>query len=173
MRARRYTLAALAGLICLWAVAAAHAGDRVYWTDEGAGAISFANLNGSGGHDLTISGTTVVGPEGVVIDAAAGKLYWVDYDGNKISGANLDGSGGGDLTITGAPVDLPAGVAIDPAANRIYWANDGTPRAIAFAPLNGGAATIVNTSGAAQNDASFPALFEAPSGAGAPAITAT
>src|SRR5436309_1032098 len=132
MRARRYTLAALAGLICLWAAAAAHAGDRVYWTDDAdatisaagriywanynANKISFANLNGSGGGDLNTGAATVNYPTGVAIDSASGRIYWANNGAGTISFANLDGSGGGDLTITGTAVSDPAGVAIDPAA---------------------------------------------------------
>ena len=52
--------------------AVARADDRIYWSAEGAGAIQFGNLNGTG------TATTMFGSEGgpcgVAIDAAASKI---------------------------------------------------------------------------------------------------
>ena len=111
--------------------------------------ISFAKLDGTGGGTLNTSGATVLGPDGVAIDPAAGRLYWANEFGNTISYANLDGSGGHDLNTAGATMNCPAGLAIDPAGGRVYWTNlDGNK--ISYANLNGtgggdlptGAATV-------------------------------
>jgi DNA-binding beta-propeller fold protein YncE len=122
-------------------------GDRVYWTNNIGNTISFTNLDGSGGGDLAISGTTPYEPHGVAIDSAAGRIYWADYGDNKISYANLDGSGGGNLVTTGATVFGPVGVAIDPGAGRIYWANQLGGK-ISFANLDGSGGGDINTTGA-------------------------
>jgi DNA-binding beta-propeller fold protein YncE len=118
---------------------------RVYWTDDIANSIAFENLDGSGGGDLTTTGATVNGPEGVALDPAAGKIYWANLHADKISFAKLDGSGGGDLTTTGATVFDPWGVALDPAARKIYWANGG---GISFAKLDGSGGGDLTTTGA-------------------------
>jgi hypothetical protein len=60
-------------VIAVWVVSfglsiapAASAGDSVYWSNANPGKrISFANLDGSGGGDLTTTGATVNAPTGV------------------------------------------------------------------------------------------------------------
>ena len=81
---------------------------RIYWANWDSSKISYANLDGSGGGDLTITGTSVDHPSGIAIDPTAGRIYWASYTTNKISYANLDGSGGGDLITTGATTEGPA-----------------------------------------------------------------
>src|SRR5205809_400654 len=122
MRAHRYTLSALAGLICLWAAPTAHGADRVYWTDDGGSKLSFANVNGGGGDLYTAGATALDNPLGVAVDPAAGRVYWANYAGNTISFANLNGTGGGDVPTGSATVNHPVGLAIDSATGRIYWA---------------------------------------------------
>ena len=105
-------------------------------TLQGPDTIAYAKLDGTGGGTLNTSGATVLGPDGVTIDPAAGRLYWANEFGNRISYAMLDGSGGHDLNTTGATVDCPAGVVIDPAEGRVYWTNlDGNK--ISYANLDG------------------------------------
>jgi DNA-binding beta-propeller fold protein YncE len=157
---------ALCGLAApaLWGASAAHAADRIYWSNYDNNTISYANLNGSGGGDLTTTGATVNGPMGLAIDPAAGRIYWANYglpagSGTTISSANLNGSGGGDLPEAPGTVSSPHGVAIDPAAGRIYWPNYGIK--ISYANLNGigggdlasGAATVSGPRGLAIDPA--------------------
>ena len=115
--------------------------------------ISFANLDGSGGGNLSMPG---VG-RGLAFDLSAGRIYWAQgAPTNKISFAYLDGGGVGDLPTGTATVDNPAGLAIDPVARRIYWANNFGSK-ISFANLDGsggddlptGAATVANPDGVA------------------------
>src|SRR5204863_164083 len=112
--------------------------ERVYWSANNG--ISFANLDGSGGGDLTTTGATVHFPTGVALDPAAGRVDGAYYGASKISFANLGGGGGGDLTTTGITVSYPIGLALDPVARRVYWANAGTngTNAISFANLDDG-----------------------------------
>jgi DNA-binding beta-propeller fold protein YncE len=117
--------------------------DRVYWANEVPvpGAISFANLDGTGGGgQLDTTGATVSGAFGLTMDPAANKIYWTNFTvfgPNAISFANLDGTGGGgQLDTSGAVTPFgPRGAAVDPAANKIYWAN-GFPQVISFANLD-------------------------------------
>ena len=88
--------------------------------------ISYANLDGSGGGDLDITGATIAGPHGLAIDPTDGPygtLYWPNHDmegemGSSISRVRLNGTGTGgvgeDLPITNATLDEPRGMMIDP-----------------------------------------------------------
>lgn len=143
--------ACLAFALALLFVPAAHAADRIYWSNLDGASISWANLNGDGtGGTLNTTGATVKGPMGLTIDPSRGLLYWTNWNwdgGHVISYAHLDGSGGGDLTVTGATVSGPHGLAIDPSigtAGRLYWPNY-ADNSISWADLNG-------TGGAAGGD---------------------
>ena len=126
---------------------------QIYWGNvSGSNPISFANLDGSGGGNLTTTGATPEAPWGVTIDAAAGKIYWVNNDNNigqtdGVSFANLDGSGGGTLNTPGVTGANPEGVAVNPAAGKIYWANP-TTGTIAYANLDGSGGGTLNTGSA-------------------------
>ncbi len=131
------------------------AAGRIYWSNGGAIgggiAISFANLNGSGGGgDLNTTGATpLTNPLGVALDLAGGRIFFSNFD--TISFANLNGSGGDDLNTAGVTVSGPYGIAIDSAGGRVYWA-DIVDNKISFANLNGsGGGGILNT-GAATLD---------------------
>ena len=139
---------------CLVTPACADAADRVYWGTDSNNKISFANLDGSGGHDLNTTGATVNEAYGTAIDAAGGKIYWASDAGNKISFANLDGSGGAhDLNTGAANVNNPEGVAVDPLGGKVYWANNGGIP-ISFANLDGSGGDNLNTSGATTSSPS-------------------
>ena len=112
-------LGLLIALAALFAAPAAHAADRIYWSNFETDTITWANLNGNGGGGTVNTGdATVDGPMGLTIDPAHGRVYWANWAnhmGTTISYANLDGSGGGDLDITGpATIAGPHGLAIDP-----------------------------------------------------------
>jgi DNA-binding beta-propeller fold protein YncE len=109
----------------------------VYWANAySTNRISFANLDGSGGGNLSTAGATSGEPRGLAIDVVAGKVYWTNPDRDRISFANLDGSGdGGNLNTTGATVNRPNAAAVYPAAGKIYWANEWGNR-ISFANLD-------------------------------------
>ena len=134
-----------------WGVAVDPVGRRIYWANEltTPEAISFANLDGSGGGDVNTAGATVQGVEGVTVDPVAGRVYWANNGPNKISFANLDGTGGGDINTTGATVTGVDGVAVDPAAGRIYFGNSA---GVSFARLDGTGGADLNTAGATVSD---------------------
>jgi hypothetical protein len=62
--------------IIVGAASSARAADRIY---RGIGTgISFANLDGSGGSDLNLTGTTTTNQSlGLAVDSAVGRIYWV------------------------------------------------------------------------------------------------
>ena len=149
--------------VCLLAPSA-QADNRVYWAnydvdvdpmvpDPADHSISWANVDGSGGGDLRVTGAPVNGPMGMAMDPAIGKIYWADWGadgsgtGTTISWANLDGSGGGQLPIASGMVNGPHGLAIDPVAGKIYWPNFAT-NTISYANLDGSDAANLNTTGA-------------------------
>jgi hypothetical protein len=52
---------------------------RIYYSQPNTKSISFANLDGSGGGDLTISGVTVNGASGIAVDPSIGRIYWANH----------------------------------------------------------------------------------------------
>jgi Bacterial Ig domain len=114
------------------------------------------------------AGATVKGPRGVAVDPAAGRVYWANFSSSAISYAKLNGTGGADLSTGTATLNQPAGVALDPLSGRIYWANEFSP--LSFVNLDGSAGTDLATPYTSGGN-EFPALLEAPVGAGAPTIT--
>jgi hypothetical protein len=161
---RRLLLLAVLGalvLLGLAAASAAHAADRIYWSNLFGNSVSYANLDGSGGGDLPIDPVALDGPMGLAIDTAAGKIYWSNYGtfagtgtGTSIGVANLDGSDAHLLPIIGVPVSGPHGVAIDPAAGKIYWTNHDNisgNSSIGYANLDGSNAGILNPGSATMN----------------------
>jgi sugar lactone lactonase YvrE len=88
---------------------------HLYWTDDNAnGAVSEANLDGSGVMDTLV--TDLGAPWGVAVDSS--HIYWANAVANTIMESNLDGSGVTTL-VTGQ--DDPLGLAVD--STHIYWAN--------------------------------------------------
>jgi len=84
---------------------------RVYWLDEESERISYANLNGGGGGDISLTGAPFDEPYGLALDPSIGRFYWGNYGqeeetGNAIGFANLAGGFGGITPLT-APVDGP------------------------------------------------------------------
>jgi hypothetical protein len=156
--------------------------NRIYWTNDdfGAGKISWANLDGSGGGDVNTTGASTGRPWGLAIDTASNRVYWANYSGaagglGSVSWANLDGSGGGDLYTSASPgcsaFKNPNGVAIDHAANKIYWGGyaDST---LGSANLDGssGCANIATT-GATMAGPDEVAVLKAPVATTPPAVS--
>ncbi len=127
---RLLTLLLVALAVLIAPPAAAHADDRIYWSNDASDTIAWTKLDGSGGGGtVNTTGATIEGPMGLTLDPAHGRLYWTNWNshmGTTISWANLDGSGGGDLAITGATIAGPHGLAIDPTDGpygTLYWPN--------------------------------------------------
>lgn len=162
---RRFALsAAVLAILMLVALAGrAQAAELTYWNNYKAipQTISVANLDGSGGGLLNLTGATLVDPEGMAIDTVGGRLYVASSSGGpaktgEILFANLDGTGAGVFTAPGAPVFEPFGVVVDPATRMIYWANAANgpsdKGSIAWARLDGSVGGILNTAGATLDD---------------------
>jgi hypothetical protein len=139
-------LAVLCAAAALPAVAGAS--DRLLWGNENVSSISFANLDGSGGGDLTNNTEFVTG---LAIDSATGRLYYTNETGS-INFLDLNGGPGGSLNTGSATVKNPDGLAIDPVLRKIFWANNVSPGQISFANLDGGGGGDLNTSGATMDD---------------------
>jgi DNA-binding beta-propeller fold protein YncE len=140
-------------LIALFAFAArAQAAETIYWDNYKAEpeSIGFANIDGSGGGPLNLTGATLETPEGMAYDTVTNRLFVGSESGGKgqILFVNLDGSGAGALNVGSAPLEAPEGVAVDPATRMIYWVNTGTPDSIGFAKLDGSGGGQLNTTGA-------------------------
>jgi DNA-binding beta-propeller fold protein YncE len=132
----------------------AQAVENIYWNNYSSDpdTLAFADITGSGGGALNLTGATLEGPEGMAYDSVTGRLYAASYENDQIVFANIDGSGGGVLNPAGAPVEEPMGLAIDPTTRTIYWTNTEGPGevegSIGWAKLDGSAGGQLNTSGA-------------------------
>ena len=97
------------------AVEGASAYLSIYWIDDDANSILWANLDGTNIQGIN----TNVYPHGIALDAAGGKIYWTDTIRDKIQRANLDGSNVQDVITRG--LDSPGGIALDVAGGKMYW----------------------------------------------------
>ena len=133
---------------------------KIYWANYGVNgglgtgtSIGVANLDGSDGHLVPITGVPVVAPHGVAVDPAAGKLYWTNEDTSMGAGtswigvSNLDGSGGAFFDPGAATMADPRGLALDKGAGKLYWANHGGQR-VSVANLSGGGGSDIPTGSA-------------------------
>ncbi|HEX6456526.1 MAG TPA: NEW3 domain-containing protein [Solirubrobacterales bacterium] len=130
----------------------AQAAETIYWDNYQDNTASFADISGSGGGPLNLTGATLKNPEGMAYDTVTNKLFIGSEGGPSGTGqilfVNLDGSGAGTLNTGSAPLDAPEGVAVDPATRMIYWLNTGTVDSIGFANIDTGVGGQLNTSGA-------------------------
>jgi DNA-binding beta-propeller fold protein YncE len=159
----------LPAALLLWSAPGAGAASRIYWGSCFNNTVSFANLNGTGGGDLTTTGVTPSCPQGVAMDLLTGKIYWADAgqgSGTTISFANLDDTGGGaNLDTTGATSPVgPVGVATDPANGKIYWgAYSSGPLSFANLDDTGGGGDL-STSGATAPNSTYGVAVDSATG---------
>ena len=156
--ASRWTPAAGAGILAvvfavmLWVASSAQASEVIYWDNYEDDAVAFANIDGSAGGPLNLTGVSLKSPEGMAYDSVTNRLFVDSSSGGpggkgEIIYINLDGSGAGVLSTPGAPIDDPEGIAIDPVTRMVYWTNVGTTESIAWAKLDGTGGGVLNTSG--------------------------
>ncbi len=87
-------------------------GDKLYWSDGGAGKIQRSDLDGSNVEDIL---TGLPGPGDLAIDPYAGKIYFTS--GLGIQRANLDGTGL-EVAVSGVSAFR---IALDPIRSKVYW----------------------------------------------------
>jgi sugar lactone lactonase YvrE len=97
---------------------------KMYWTDDDAGRIQRANLDGSSIENII---TGVEQPRGIAIDIADGKMYWCEVgDSPHLVGmvrrANLDGT---DIETLVSGLHVPSGIALGADEYRMYWIDYG------------------------------------------------
>ncbi len=153
--------------------------NRVYWVSQG-GEVSYANLNGSGGGDLSVpSAEAPNGWTAIDVDPAAGRLYFFNAPEEEtyVSWLSTSGVGGGGIDISGAAINEPYGMAFDPSVGRFYWGNSGNEeeRKGAFGtttlvPGGGGGITVATAPVDAPQD---PVILKSPVGTGTPQVAAS
>jgi hypothetical protein len=136
------------------------AAGRIYWSNFASDKVSYANLDGSGAHDLDTTGAPVDGPKGVAVDPSKGRVYWANNEGESFGYASVNGGGGGEPQLNLA-VPKPIGVAIDPLSQVLYWGSEGAER-IEVGNLAGCCTVPLSTAGAMQGSPSFPAILRSP-----------
>jgi DNA-binding beta-propeller fold protein YncE len=145
-------------VLAVLAIAArAQATETIYWDNYDANGLASADITGSGGGEVPLTGVKLNSPEGLAFDPSSGRIYVANFEEDQIAWANIDGSGGGVLTVPGMTVDEPCGVAVDPATRTIYWANESLG-SIGWARLDGSAAGVLNTTGATIEEPCRPAI---------------
>src|ERR1700720_1982819 len=99
------------------------ASGRLFFLDNGAGRVLTANPDGSDLRTLIDEGRK--GPDGVVVDIAAGHLYWTNMGNFKendgsILRSNLDGK---NITTIVAPgrTFTPKQIQIEKKTGKLYW----------------------------------------------------
>lgn len=153
MRGAKSILAAAAcAALLLLPAAVAQGAELLYWNNFDENTVAFADIGGSGGGPLNLTGATIVAPEGLAYDSATGRLFVASVDGGatadgEIVTVNVDGSGARVFTAPGAPVDEPNGIVVDPVRRMVFWVNSGA-ESISWARLDGAAGGTLNTTGA-------------------------
>lgn len=129
---------ALAVLLALAFAPAAHAQDRIYWTETGGpgGGLSFAGLDGSGGGTVAFPIPKTFAYWGLTIDSAARRFYWSEE--NKIESMTFDGSDQRSFDSGGADKTKARELSIDPAGRRLIWTRESSTNPIEIARLDGG-----------------------------------
>jgi hypothetical protein len=125
-------------LVALVLAPAAHAQDRVYWTEVGGGStgLSFATLDGSGGGTLTFPTPKTFAFYGLTVDTAAGRFYWSDE--NTIESMAFDGTGQRTFDTGGVLTTSTRDLSIDPDGRRLIWSRESRTSPIEIARLDGG-----------------------------------
>ncbi|MGB7346993.1 MAG: DUF4347 domain-containing protein [Pirellulaceae bacterium] len=104
------------------------AAGKLYWTDDSAGTIRRADLDGNNIENL-VSGLNT--PRGIKLDLANRMMYWTEnppFGGtNKVARANLDGTIVVEDLITSGLQD-PGGIEIDIANGMMYFSDHGTDK---------------------------------------------
>ncbi|HVS99178.1 MAG TPA: hypothetical protein VHE08_01545 [Solirubrobacterales bacterium] len=158
-RSRAVLLVGLLALAALSSMAArAQAAEKIFWDNYEERSISYADIDGSGGGPLDLSGVEPDGPEGMAFDPSQGRIYAAASEANEIVWAAVDGSGGGVLDTAGAPVEFPIGVTIDPRSQTIYWANGESPGSIGWARLDGSGGGTLDTAPVTVDEPESPAI---------------
>lgn len=137
------TAGARAALAALLAVAgfvlapAAHAQDRVYWTEVGGGSagLSYAALDGSGGGALAFPTPKTFAFDGLTVDTAAGRFYWSDQ--NTIESIAFDGTGQRIFDSGGVDTGSNHVLTIDPEGRRLIWMRSSNSAGVEVARLDG------------------------------------
>ncbi|GAG02470.1 unnamed protein product, partial [marine sediment metagenome] len=98
--------------------------EMMYWTDNDAGRIQRANLDGSSIENIIIG---LWQPRGIAIDIADGKMYWCEVGNSPhlvgmVRRANLDGT---DIETLVSGLHVPQDIALDVDEYRMYWIDNG------------------------------------------------
>ncbi len=85
---------------------------RVYWLSSSSKRLSFANVNGTGGGDISLAAAPFSNAYGIAIDPSLGRVYWGNYGNgetrtNAIGYSGLGGGPFGGISPATAPVDGP------------------------------------------------------------------
>ena len=95
---------------------------KMYWTDDGAGAIRRANRDGSNVENVKAG---LRDPVGIALDLDAGYLYWADRHWGAIYRGRLQDIGNLTAETLLGGLDKPYQIALDTANGHIYWTERG------------------------------------------------
>ena len=89
---------------------------KVYWTDDGAGKVQRANLDGTDVQDL-IAGLD--DPVGIALDLGERKMYWIERTKGEIWRADLNGNGS-EAVVSWLSRFEPYQIALDRSERKLY-----------------------------------------------------
>eukprot|EP00057_Strongylocentrotus_purpuratus_P009530 XP_011664004.1 PREDICTED: low-density lipoprotein receptor-related protein 1B-like [Strongylocentrotus purpuratus] len=97
-----------------------HRTDKIYWSDQEAGTINRASLDGSN-QEILIEGIGY--PQGIVLDLMTNKMFWTDIMLERIVSASLLGSNR--RTIISTDLYIPKGITLSQRRGKLYWTDEG------------------------------------------------
>jgi uncharacterized protein YjbI with pentapeptide repeats len=109
---------------------------------------------------------TIISPNGIAVDKAAGKIYWTDVQNCKIQRANIDGSNIENLITFG--LYYPSAIALDLVNRHMYWTDSYFSHVIKRANLDGTNVQTIfdvfgNSSGSARGITIYGIALDVPS----------
>lgn len=125
------------GLLAFGLAPAAHAQDRIYWTENGAAdnGLSYAALDGTGGGALVLPTANTHAYDGLTVDSAAGRFYWSDQ--NTIESMAFDGTDQRLFDSGGVSTGNAHQLTIDPEGRRLIWLRPSSTGRVEIARLDG------------------------------------
>jgi hypothetical protein len=155
---------------------------RVYWISQG-GTISFANLDNTGGADVSVPPTEAFSTWSAInVNPATNQLYVLGRNEAGVEGVlvlSTLGLGGSQIALAKPAYDGPYGLAFDPTNSRFYWANynaqEERTRAFGTTTVSTGSAGAIpiGIATAPLDSAQDPVIVKSPVGTGAPKVTAS
>ncbi|MFK7855124.1 MAG: cadherin-like domain-containing protein, partial [Granulosicoccus sp.] len=137
------------------------ASQRLFWTDQGGGAVTASiRSTDSSGNDLVIYQASA-SPTSIALESAADRLYWGDDDDDEITVRFLTVAF--PLSFSTAPDNDPDSMTYDAVSDRLLWLSDDTNALVSWNADTQAEESRYTHSQTVQEIASAPTSFITPS----------